>query len=300
MKWKEAEREYLLYLQIERGMALNSQKAYINDLSRYQIFMEEYRALDSPLAVRLEDIRAFLLFLIEDCFLRERSLARNISVIRSFHGFLISDQYTTEDPSEQLELPRFHQHLPTVLSVPEIEKIFASFDLSKPHELRNRAMLEVLYSSGLRVSELVHLTISRINVEEEYIHIMGKGNKERIVPIGAPALHMIALYRKEVRVNQKIQLGHEDTLFLNRRGTGISRILVFQMIKAACAQAGIDKNVSPHTFRHTFATHLLEGGADLTSVQDMLGHESITTTEIYLHMDRTYLKEVHALYHPRK
>ncbi len=299
MNWEEAIREYQLYLRIERGMSDNTLSAYLRDLLRYRTYTEEILQIAVPSQLKLEDIRKFILFLAEDCFLGERSLARNISVLRSFHSFLLADGISAHDPSEQLHLPRFHQYLPTVLSFPEVEAIFSTFDLKTPHGLRNRAMLEVLYSSGLRVSELVQLDISRVFKEEGFIRILGKGKKERLVPIGSPALILIDQYLTEVRLKQLPKAGHEDVLFLSRRGKQLSRVLVFQVIKEACLKAGIKKNISPHTFRHTFATHLLEGGADLTSVQDMLGHESITTTEIYLHMDREYLREIHAMYHPR-
>ena len=300
MTWEEARREYELYLKIERGIADNSREAYLRDIDRYELFATEILECETPAMVSLDQMRAFLTFLVEDCLLSERSLARNVSALRSFHGFLLSDGWLEDDPSDLLELPKFGRKLPTVLSVPEIEALLNSCDLEKAVGIRSRAMLEILYSSGLRVSELINLQLSRIYGEQGYMKILGKGSKERLVPIGQPALQAVRRYEKEVRINLKAKEGHEDFVFLNKFGKKISRISVFTMVKNACLVAGIEKNISPHTFRHSFATHLIEGGADLRAVQEMLGHESITTTEIYLHMDREYLREVHALYHPRK
>ncbi len=300
MTWQEALKEYRLYLKIERGIALNTQKAYESDLDRYVYFQETVNDHKGPQGVLLEDISAFLRFLVDDCLLGERSLARNISAIRSLHQFLMSDALMEHDPSELLEMPRFGRKLPVVLSIPELEQLFSSIEANTPLGIRNRAMLEVLYSSGLRVTELVSLELSRVFPEEGFLQILGKGNKERLVPIGQPALEALMHYLREVRIDQKPQHGHEDIVFLNRRGRGLTRVMVFTIIKNLAKEAGLKKNISPHTFRHSFATHLIEGGADLRAVQDMLGHESITTTEIYLHMDREYLREIHAEFHPRK
>ncbi|MEM7369162.1 MAG: site-specific tyrosine recombinase XerD [Bacteroidota bacterium] len=300
LTWAEARREYELYLTIERGLAENSRQAYLRDLQRYELFSHELKELESPNQVSLEHLRDFLIFLAEDCLLSERSVARNLSSVRSFHNFLYVDSWLEHDPSALLEMPRFGRKLPVVLSVAEIESLLQAVDLTKAQGLRDRAMLEVLYGSGLRVSELIELEKSRIYAKEGFLQILGKGRKERLVPTGEPALHWLDRYFKETRSKQTIQRGHEDKVFLNRRGSRLSRISVFTTIKSLCLAAGIVKNVSPHTFRHSFATHLIEGGADLRAVQDMLGHESITTTEIYLHLDREYLREIHALYHPRK
>lgn len=300
MTWKEALREYKLYLKIERGIALNTQKAYLSDLDRYVYFQETVNDYQGPQGVLLDDISAFLHFLVEDCLLGERSLARNISAIRSLHQFLMSDAFLDYDPSELLEMPRFGRKLPVVMSIHELDLLFDAIDQNTPLGIRNRAMLEVLYSSGLRVTELVTLELSRVFPEEGFLQILGKGNKERLVPVGQPALEALMFYLREVRINQKVQHGHEDIVFLNRRGRGLTRVMVFTIIKNLAKAAGFKKNISPHTFRHSFATHLIEGGADLRAVQDMLGHESITTTEIYLHMDREYLREIHAEFHPRK
>ena len=300
MIWSEAIKEYHLYLTIERGIASNSLEAYMRDLDRYQFFAEKILETTSPGEITLDDLRAFLNYLVEECFLSERSLARNISTIRSFHGFLLTDELVENDPSQLLELPRFGQKLPVVLSLPELEAIFQAVDMNKKSGLRDRALLEILYSSGLRVSELVNLELSRVYFDEEFLKIRGKGSKERLVPIGKPALEFLKQYIAEIRSHQQIKKGSDDIVFLNRAGSKLSRVSVFKIVKETAFNAGINKNISPHTFRHSFATHLIEGGADLRAVQEMLGHESITTTEIYLHVDREYLREVHALYHPRK
>lgn len=300
ISWEQAQKEFKLYLTVERAITENTLQAYMSDLKRYQDFANNLKEIASPEEVQLMDLHSYLQFLVEDCFLSERSMARNISTLRSFHSFLFSEELCSKDPSERLESPRFGRKLPVVLSIEEVEALFAAIDHSTPHGIRNRAMLEVLYSSGLRVSELIDLELSRMYLEDGYLNILGKGRKERLVPLGEPASNALSHYLKDVRLNYPIQTGHDDFVFLNKRGRKISRIMVFQIIKDLCLKVDIKKNVSPHTFRHTFATHLIEGGADLRAVQDMLGHESITTTEIYLHMDQQYLQEVHALYHPRK
>lgn len=300
MTWKDAIREYELHLKVERGVAANSRKAYLTDIYRYRIWAEEYAGIETPKEISLDILREFLSYLVEKVELSERSLARNISAIRSFHGYLFVDSWLDHDPSDLLELPRFGRKMPIVLSVPEIEAILGSIKMRKKNEIRNRAMLEVLYGSGLRVSELIGLQMSRVFFDEGFLQIVGKGNKERLVPIGGPALSSLTRYLKEVRPELVQGMDDDSYVFLNRSGKQISRIMVFKIVKEAALAAGINKNISPHTFRHSFATHLVEGGADLRAVQEMLGHESITTTEIYLHMDRQYLREVHVLYHPRK
>jgi integrase/recombinase XerD len=300
MNWDEALQEYQLYLKIERGITPNSQQAYLSDLTRYLQYQQQVNGYPHPGRVSLQDLRDFLRFLSEECLLGKRSLARNISAIRSFHSFLLAEEIVDHNPSDLLELPRFGRKLPVVLSIPEIDAMLATHDLNESLGIRNRAILEVLYSSGLRVSELTGLELSRVFVEEGFLRIFGKGRKERLVPIGQPALEALLHYLREVRMAQQAKPGNDDIVFLNRRGKALSRVMVFNIVKEAARAAQIDKNVSPHTFRHSFATHLIEGGADLRAVQDMLGHESITTTEIYLHLDREYLREVHAMFHPRK
>ena len=272
----------------------------MRDLQRYQEYGEHELKLSSPLRMKAEHIRDYLYVLVTDFFLNERSLARNISSLRSFHGFLVSEEYTEVDPTELIDAPKLARKLPTVLEVHEIDRIFSGIDMSDPLGIRNRAMLELLYSSGLRVSELVGLMMSKLYTREEFIRVLGKGNKERLVPVGKEALKFIDQYITYVRSQSTPKSGSEDILFLNRRGAGLTRNMVFIIIKNLVKTVGIEKKVSPHTFRHSFATHLIEGGADLRAVQEMLGHASITTTEIYLHLDRDYLKQVHQEFHPRK
>ncbi|RMG16634.1 MAG: site-specific tyrosine recombinase XerD [Bacteroidetes bacterium] len=298
--WETAIREYELYLRVERAMADNSRQAYMRDVHRYAGFAQSTLQCSSPEDMSLEKIRMFLSFLVEKCLLNERSLARNISSIRSFHGFLLLDEWVSHDPSERLELPRFSKKLPQLLSVAEIEALLAAIQPADRHALRNKAIVEVLYACGLRVSELVNLQRSGVFFEEGFVQIMGKGRKERLIPIGEPALNALRTYYHEQRLQQPAAHGHEAFVFLNNRGRRLSRVMIFQLVKQLATRAGIQKPISPHSFRHAFATHLIEGGADLRAVQEMLGHESITTTEIYLHLNREYLREVVALYHPRK
>jgi integrase/recombinase XerD len=246
----------------------------------------------------IKDLRDFIEY-INDIGLSAHSQARIISGLKSFYKFLIYEGETDKDPTTLLESPKLGRKLPDTLDITEIDKIFEAIDHSRPEGMRNRAMLETLYSSGLRVSELINLKIPNIHFEIGFLRILGKGNKERLVPIGRQALKYINMYREEVRVHLDIATGHEAFLFLNRRGKQLSRQMVFMNIKDFVIKAGINKTVSPHTFRHSFATHLIEGGADLRAVQEMLGHESITTTEIYTHLDRDYLKQVIHDFHPR-
>ena len=300
ISWTEAIAEYNRYLTVERGMAENSREAYLRDIERYEWYGTNILELDSPAHMTLDLLREFLTWLVQDCFLSERSLARNLSVIKSFHGFLVIDGQTEQDPSELLQSPRFGQKLPTVLAVSEIDAMMGAIDMSRPNGIRNRAMLELLYSSGLRVSELIQLEKAHLYREEGFMRVLGKGGKERLVPVGQSAWGAIQYYFTAVREHLTPKKGHEAYVFLNRSGKKLSRVMVFHVVKALAKLADIQKNISPHTFRHSFATHLIEGGADLRAVQEMLGHESITTTEIYLHMDRSYLREVHAQFHPRK
>lgn len=298
--WEPAIQEYARYLSVERGMSPLTREAYLSDLQRFSFYGQEILEQLSPATISLDHLREFQTWLVQDCFLGERSLARNQSTLRSFFGFLLTDGLIEQDPSALLESPRFGQKLPTVLTIPEVELLLETVDTSTPLGLRNRAMLELLYASGLRVSELITLELSRVYFQEGFLRVMGKGSKERLVPTGGPALDWLRRYLSEVRLEQKIHPAAADILFLNRRGKGLTRNMVFLIVKELAQQAGLSKNVSPHTLRHSFATHLIEGGADLRAVQEMLGHESITTTEIYLHLDREYLREVFALYHPRK
>lgn len=299
LTWQQAIDEFELYLKIERGSAKNTTNGYLADIERYKHYCIEILHINEPENVKLADIRSFLQFLSEDCFLAERSLARNISSIRAFHQFLLQEQFCTDEPTADLESPKFMEKLPVILSNEEIEAIFNAANTTKKTALRNQAILELLYSSGLRVSELVHLQINNVFFEEEFLQVSGKRNRERLVPVGKPALDCLLEYLKNVRSKQTVKRGFEQYVFLNPSGASLSRISIFKIVKQMCLAAGITKNVSPHTFRHSFATHLVEGGADLRAVQEMLGHESITTTEIYTHLDAKYLREIIQVYHPR-
>ena len=298
--WEESFTEYTLYSQIERGLSDNTLQAYQRDLERFMMYSQTLLEKDSPAALLLGDIREYLHWLVETCLLSKRSVSRNISAIRSFYGFLHAEELIDENPSALLELPRFSQKLPVVLEVEEIIKLLASIPISKPHHIRNRAIIELMYSCGLRVSELIGLEFSQLYLDEGFLRVLGKGEKERLVPMGMPAIESLNTYFEEVRDSQEAVKGHESKVFLNKHGQQLSRVMIFYIIKKLAKQAGLSSQVSPHTLRHSFATHLIEGGADLRAVQEMLGHESITTTELYLHLDREYLREVFALYHPRK
>jgi integrase/recombinase XerD len=296
--WEIYIQEYENYLKLERSLSENSVEAYVHDVVKLKQFLELSNRQLTPLQVVIKDLRDFIEY-INDIGLSAHSQARIISGLKSFYKFLIYEGETDKDPTALLESPKLGRKLPDTLDITEIDKIFEAIDHSTPEGMRNRAMLETLYSSGLRVSELINLKIPNIHFEIGFLKILGKGNKERLVPIGRQALKYINMYREEVRVHLDIATGHEAFLFLNRRGKQLSRQMVFMNIKDFVIKAGINKTVSPHTFRHSFATHLIEGGADLRAVQEMLGHESITTTEIYTHLDRDYLKQVIHDFHPR-
>lgn len=279
-------------------MAPNSIEAYLTDISKLREFFEINNKDLPPTKVAQQDLVDFLEF-INELGLSPYSQARMVSGLKAFFRFLIYEDVIIKDPSELLEAPKLGRKLPDILDFPEIETLLGAIDLSKPEGTRNRAMLETLYSSGLRVSELTELKISNVHEDIGFLKVIGKGSKERLVPIGREALKHIKLYREHVRVHVPVQKGFEDHLFLNRRGKSLTRVMIFTIIKNLSAEIGLKKNISPHTFRHSFATHLIEGGADLRAVQEMLGHESITTTEIYTHLDRDYLKQVIKQYHPR-
>ncbi|MFT6215503.1 MAG: integrase/recombinase XerD [Roseivirga sp.] len=296
--WEIYIQEYENYLKLERSLSQNSVEAYVHDVVKLKQFLEISNRQLTPLQVVIKDLQDFIEY-INEIGLSANSQARIISGLKSFYKFLIYEGETDKDPTALLESPKLGRKLPDTLDIIEIDKIFEAIDHSTPEGTRNRAMLETLYSSGLRVSELINLKIPNIHFEIGFLRILGKGNKERLVPIGREALKYIKIYREEVRVHLDIAPGHEAFLFLNRRGKQLSRQMVFVNIKDFVAKSGINKVVSPHTFRHSFATHLIEGGADLRAVQEMLGHESITTTEIYTHLDRDYLKQVIHDFHPR-
>ncbi len=287
---------YKQYLKLERSLSPKTVEAYLHDIEKLNDFFGGRKKLED---VKLEDLQDFLASLYDDK-ISARSQARIISGLKSFYKFMLFDHKITHDPTELLDAPKIGRHLPEVLSIPEIEAILNGIDLSKPEGHRNKAIIEVMYGCGLRVSEVVNLRISNLYFRDNYIRIIGKGDKERLVPIGQTAQNAILLYMEGVREHIKIKKGEEDFVFLNRRGARLTREMIFMMIKQAAEVAGITKTISPHTFRHSFATHLVEGGADLRAVQEMLGHESITTTEIYTHLDRSYIKSIIEQYHPRK
>ncbi|MEQ8583533.1 MAG: site-specific tyrosine recombinase XerD [Marinoscillum sp.] len=298
VSWDVYIKQFRNYLKLERSLAGNSIDAYVRDITKLREFFEIKNLDVSPLKVSQANLVDFIEFLNE-LGMSPYTQARMLSGVKGFFRFLLYEQLIDKDPSELLESPKIGRKLPDTLEFHEIEALLAQIDLSTDGGTRNRAMLETLYSSGLRVTELIELRISNIYVEEGFVRVIGKGSKERLVPIGREALKHIGLYKDHVRVHLDIKKGHEDFLFLNMRGSHISRISVFTIIKDLALKAGIKKSISPHTFRHSFATHLIEGGADLRAVQEMLGHESITTTEIYTHLDRDYLKQIINEFHPR-
>ncbi len=286
------------YLKLERSLSENTVVSYLNDINKLAQYFEIQKLEISPKQVKLKNLKEFIVWL-NGFGIAKNSQARIISGIKGFYKYLLIENIIQENPAELLEAPKLSRKLPDVLSIEEINSLFSAIDLSKYEGQRNRAMLETLYSSGLRVSELVNLKISNLFLNSGYIKIIGKGNKERYVPIGDIASKYITIYIQDVRVHEKIVKGYEDFVFLNSRGKNISRVMVFLIIKELCHIIGLKKKISPHSFRHSFATHLLDGGADLRAIQEMLGHESITTTEIYTHIDREYLKSVILEFHPR-
>ena len=298
MSWDFYIKQFKSHLKIERALSENSVDAYLHDVNLLQQFLENSGNNESPLEVRSSHLHDFLEH-ISELGLAAHSQARIISGLKAFFRYLLFEDMINEEPTSLIDTPKLGRKLPDTLSFHEIESILEQIDHSTPEGTRNRAMIETLYSSGLRVSELITLKLSNVYFDIGFLRIIGKGSKERLVPIGKPAMKYIKLYLEGVRSLMDIQKGHEDILFLNRRGKQLTRVMIFTIIKNLTAKAGIRKNVSPHTFRHSFATHLIEGGADLRAVQEMLGHESITTTEIYTHLDRDYLKQVVKEYHPR-
>lgn len=298
MLWKNAVHDYKHYLKIERGLSQNSILGYTNDVKKLIKYLEEYNINEDPTVIDDKVIQQFIYHTAKN--INASSQSRQISGLRNFFDFMIFEDYRKNNPTELLESPKIGRKLPDTLSEEEIEEIISQIDLSKPEGERNRAMLETLYSCGLRVSELVNLKISDLFFEEGFIRVIGKGNKERFVPINLYTIKLINIYKDQIRSKVKAQKGFEDILFLNRRGKNLSRNMVFLILKDLVEKAGLHKKVSPHTFRHSFATHLLENGADLRAIQQMLGHESITTTEIYMHLDKRFLKSVVEKFHPRK
>jgi len=298
MKLDSYLRGFQVFLQLERSLSPSTVEAYVHDVNMLIQYIEISDPGLLPSHISLHHLQSFLRWIAE-LGMTARTQARVISGIKSFYKYLQLENLVMKDPSELLESPKIGRKLPVVLSVSEIDSLIGIIDLSKSEGERNKAILETLYGCGLRVSELVNLKISCLHFNEGFIRVTGKGNKERLVPVGKAAQKQIGIYLDSIRRFQPVKKGHEDFLFLNRRGTKLTRAMIFNIIKELAELAGIKKNVSPHTFRHSFATHLVEGGADLRAVQEMLGHESITTTEIYTHLDREYLRSTILLYHPR-
>lgn len=298
MNWTSLSTDYLNYLRLERGLSENSIANYQLDIKKLSSWLELNDVNVTPVTISEEDLQQFIYSIAKE--MNARSQSRIISGLRGFFTYLVFEEYRKDNPMELIESPKTGRKLPDTLSTTEIDMLIAEIDLGKPQGERNRAIIETLYGCGLRVSELIDLKISDLFFEEGFIKVTGKGNKQRFVPIGSNTARYITIYRKEVRVHQEIDPSAADTLFLNRRGKQLTRAMIFTIVKQLAEKAGIRKNISPHTFRHSFATHLLENGADLRAIQQMLGHESITTTEVYTHIDKSHLTEVINKFHPRK
>ena len=298
MDWNSGINGFSSYLLLERSLSKNSVESYTRDIEKLALFSVEQLNITSPVNLVGTDIELFLKD-INKIGLSDRSQARLLSGIRAFFKFLLIENVVQVDPAHLIDSPKLSRKIPQFLSIEEMDLVLGAIDLSHPQGQRNRAILETLYSCGLRVSELVHLKLSNYFPDIGFVRVIGKNDKERIVPIGSVAIKYIELYLDTIRRHITIDKHSEDILFLNRRGKLLSRVMIFNIVKQAVSDAGIQKTVSPHTFRHSFATHLVEGGADLKSVQDMLGHESITTTEIYTHLDTKFLRDTILLYHPR-
>ncbi|OCX53427.1 site-specific tyrosine recombinase XerD [Mucilaginibacter sp. PPCGB 2223] len=298
MDWQAAKKGFRSYLKLERSLSPNSIQAYLGDLDKLIQFADSKPSKLSPRAIKHKDLGEFIAW-VNELGMIPSTQARIISGIKAFYRYLLLDNQITDDPSELLEGPKLSRKLPDTLSLHDIDNLIAAVDVSTPEGMRNKTMIEVLYSCGLRVSELITLRISNLYLEINFIKITGKGDKERLVPIGSEAIKFLKIWLGEIRPHIPAQNGEEDIVFLNRRGKRLTRVYVFMMIKDLAAKVGLKKSISPHTFRHSFATHLVERGADLRAVQEMLGHESITTTEIYTHLDREYLKSVIISHHPR-
>ena len=296
--WNSYIKGFKAYLQLEKSLSMNSIEAYLHDVAKISQFLEMQNFEIGPEKLELSHLQSFLKW-ISELGMSARTQARVISGLRAFYRYLILENVVQVDPTELLESPKIGLKLPVVLNLREIDQLIGKLDLSKPEEQRNKAMLETLYGCGLRVSELISLKISNLFLNDGFIKVTGKGDKDRLVPIGNIAQAEILFYLSNLRPHVPVKKGCEDILFLNRRGAGLTREMIFMIIKRLAILADIKKRISPHTFRHSFATHLVEGGADLRAVQEMLGHESITTTEIYTHLDRDYLRSTIIQYHPR-
>ena len=298
MKWQQALLDYKMYLKIERGLSQNSIDSYALDVNKLLTYLENQKIQVSPLTITAEIVQQFVYEIAKQ--VNARSQSRIISGLRSFFNYLVFEDYIKTNPLELIEAPKIGRKLPDTLSEKDINALISAIDLSKPQGERNRAILETLYSCGLRVSELVGLKISDLFFDEGFIKVTGKGDKQRFVPIVPETQKIINIYKNQVRVHTPIKEEFQDILFLNRRGKQLTRAMIFTIIKQLAVKIDLNKNISPHTFRHSFATHLLENGADLRAIQLMLGHESITTTEIYMHVDKSHLKEIMNTFHPRK
>lgn len=298
MGWESYINEFGTYLKLERSLSENSLEAYLHDIQKFNDYLEVAGLNLQPAEVKKDHIKKFLAYLAK-LGIAATSQARILSGIKAFYKYLMLEEIIDRDPSVEVHTPRIDRKIPDVLSLQEIENLLAVIDLSTPEGARNRAMIEVLYSSGLRVTELIELKISNLYLDIGFLRIIGKANKERFVPIGREAAHYLTTYIEDIRSNVPIKPNNEDFVFLNRRGTKISRVMVFMIIKDIAGQASINKNISPHTFRHSFATHLILGGANIKAVQEMLGHENITTTEIYKHLDQDTLRQTLLEFHPR-
>ena len=297
MSWASYKKGFKAFLQLEKSLSEHSIEAYLRDIDKLTNYLETQGASISPSEVTLEHLQAFIRC-IGDMEMAPTSQARILSGIKSFFKYCLLEQICTVNPTTLLPSPKTRRKLPDVLSFEEIEQLISYIDVSKPEGGRNRAILETMYRSGLRVTELIQLKISCLYLDLGYIRVIGKGNKERLIPVGGDAIKYIKIYKDSIRVHQTVAKNYEDILFLNNRGKGLSRVMIFYIIKDLLLKSGIKKSISPHSFRHSFATHLVEGGADLRAVQEMLGHESITTTEIYTHMNREFLRDTLDRFHP--
>jgi len=295
--WDSYKKGYKAWLQLERSLSENSVEAYLHDIGKFTEYLQVKNDLKTPAEVTIKDLETFVKW-INEMGMVPASQARVISGMRSFYKYCLLENICKTDPTVLLEAPKIRRKLPDVLAFEEIEKIISFIDHSKPEGGRNKAILETMYSCGLRVSEVVNLRISCLFMDVGFIKVIGKGDKERLVPIGNDAIKYINIYKNNIRSRLTIKPGEEDILFINRRGSRLSRVMIFLILKSLAKKSGVNKNISPHTFRHSFATHLVEGGADLRAVQEMLGHESITTTEIYTHLDREYLRSTLQQFHP--
>lgn len=295
--WEPYKKGFKAYMQLEKSLSDNSVAAYMRDIEKLTQYLQHTGTLKSPGEIKLADLQHFIKWIAE-FGMNSTSQARIISGIKSFYKYCLLENIITTDPTTLLDSPKIKRLLPDTLSFEEIDNIISQIDLSKPEGGRNKALLETLYSCGLRVTEAVNLRISQLYFDVGFIRVIGKGDKERLVPIGSSAIKYLNIYLKNIRIHIPVKQGSEDIVFLNRRGSKLSRVMIFMIIKDLAKKAGITKTISPHTFRHSFATHLVERGADLRAVQEMLGHESITTTQIYTHLDRDFLRRTLEQFHP--